>query len=364
MTERNMKINLPEGDPYSPLLENFFFQQFPVASLTKTETVLDAVVNELIGTGQYRHGPRPNPESLVAIREVARWHISKDQPIPLLIPFGGMKTDRFNSVDIAELATLKTLNCVNRGVMQYYPPGLQANIRIEDVGAKYLFREMSADYSIDVYSEDFAKLIRIVSGDWVKPVKESDMFTYSEYADTSDSLVPDFREYVLQTDLYGFSDERQAEFEQRTGWRGEIPIPQRDYYRGRYARLYPGQTADYYTNLLAEYFAGALARYTLGARGDDPNWSGKFLDLRFVPNVPGAPAALVSRVLSYRAIPQKYTRDHVTPWRGKGYLRVHGNTATPAITSWKDERVYNPYKVIFSNENASVSVQADYVVMD
>ena len=88
------------------------------------------------------------------------------------------------------------------------------------------------------------------------------------------------------------------------------------------------------------------------------------MNLSFVPPVPGAPANLVSTYLYYRVIPQKFTRDSIAPWRGKGYLRVANNVATPAIASWNAETFYNPFQVVFSNDNEEVMVAADYVVYD
>jgi hypothetical protein len=368
-------ITIEGNDPYASVLNSFFYQQFPYSSARTADAQLDAIANELIGTGQVRFGPKPNPESLVAIRAVIKHYIDRNEPIAVLVPFGGVKANFHEPIDIAELATLKTLECLNDRVKMYYEPGLQIRIRIEDTNAKFMFRITSkypVDALIDQYSEELSKLVRITGmSDFITPVKESDMLT-AKYGDEEDYYIHAKR---FSDVLYKYMEEMYLKGEENIsveareslldiGWRGTIPREQSEYYLKRYETLYPNEGNRYYIGRLAEYFGGALVRYHLGARGDIDEWSNKFIDLKFVPPVPGVPKDIVNTSLYYRSIPMKYTRDHVTPWRGKGYLRISNNQATPAITSFRADMQFQKAFALLSNDTERVALSTDYVVLD
>jgi hypothetical protein len=362
-----LKITFPAADPYAEVLNNFYFQQYPVPLLRTSEAMLEAVTTELIGSGQYRYGPRPSPESLVEIRRVIRSHIADGDPIPVLVPFGGMKAEPLNSVDVAELSALKILECLNARVATYYSPGLDVRIRIEDTGAYWLFRDQKVDSLIDRYSEDFAKLTRIIGAAYATPVREATLMNREEYftrSTTASARIMDYLDVTENRPTDGLAEYEALQHIKNIGWTGRIPVEQREYYRSRYRRLYPDRSPAEHNKMLADYLAGALTRYQMGGRGEAPGWTRGFINLSFVPPVPGAPPSLVSTNLYYRVVPQRFSRDHIAPWRGKGYLRVANNVATPAIASWRAEATYNPFMVEFSGGGETVRVQSDYLVND
>lgn len=365
--EQSFRIKWDNGDPYQEILNNFFFEQFPSNVTPSQDSLLDNVVNELIGTGQQRYGPKPNPESLVVIRDIVRKNIADGSPIPLLSSWGGVKADSESSIDIGEVAALKTISCLNRRVKKYYSPGIDVNIRIEDTGALWLFRRQeNMPASVKQYTDDFTKLTSIMDYQFINAFGESNLMNLQSYINLSSDYSNIFHQYITQTDRVGRLDSNLDSFQMLkvAGWGGDVNFENRNYYRDRYRSLYPNNSDTYYTILLSEYLGGILARYNMNGLGENKNWKHKYLKFSFVPAVPGSPFNFVSNYLYYRTIPQRYTRDHITAWRGKGYLRIKDNQAFPAMASWRQENDYNPYSVVFAKGDESVSVQADYVIYD
>jgi hypothetical protein len=67
--------------------------------------------------------------------------------------------------------------------------------------------------------------------------------------------------------------------------------------------------------------------------------------------------------LFYRTIPERFTNKHKAPWIGKGYIRIRGRNATPAIAGWDGEGLhFNSMKIKLANEQSSVIIQSDYVI--
>lgn len=352
--------------PYGGLITDALRAYFPMPTMQTKVSTLEALQQCFVGTGQTRFGPAPNPESLVRIREILRFHIDNSSPIPVLVPWGSKKPNNAYGIDVAELGGLKTLLCLKRRISEYYTPGIIVNLRIEDVGGYYLFRDEgdAARNSSSRYVGAMTSLISALELDFINPVKESDLVLEKVYCEMSDKLSPMFEQYIMdsddaQTDRWDSLESWKSLLGE--GWHGSIPKEQRDFYRNRYASLY-GADVRLQTKKLSEYFAGSLARYKLGATGADKSWGKQFLQVNFAPPAPGSPMNIISNRLNYRTLPACYTRDHLPPWRAHGYLRVkNDNEITPALASFKDERVFESFIMRISG-TSSVDIGADYII--
>lgn len=354
-------------DPYAALVSSFFTLEFPGANSNSIGAVLEAVTAAFVASNQIRYGPVPNPESLVAIRDVIRKSIVAGKPIPVLTPFGSRKSRLGERLDVAEVASLKQLSCLQKRIAAYYAPGITINLRLEDASGHYLFadEDEASRRATEEYCEAFQKLTRILGfSSFIKPVLESSLFDEREYAATCDSIVPALMVYITDTDAYGFNDystrnswKALAAF----GWQGNIPQEQRDYYRGRYRTLY-ASISDYDATMkLARYFAGSWARIKHHGTGADPSWGSDYIRVTFVSPVPGVPAGLATRNIYYRTLPMKFATTHIPAWRAKGYLKINGEI-TPKLASWGEPREYQPCELVFSNPDSgeNVNVRADY----
>jgi hypothetical protein len=235
------------------------------------------------------------------------------------------KTDNVTSVDVGEIMGLKMLYCLNQRVSQFYPEGIEINIRVEDRSGYYIFEDEGAKAieSSKRYINDFIKLIKILGlNNFITPVKESDLATNEQFHELSDFITQKILAYLIISDESGISSAMET-FKALSdiGWKGIIPLEQRQYYYNRYIKLY-GCSPIEAREKLAKYLASCLSRHKLNMRGDNPEWKNDFIDLTFCPPIPGVPESLVSKRLYYRTIHDKYTRDHIPPWRGKGYLRI------------------------------------------
>jgi hypothetical protein len=355
------------GDPYAELVSNFFAREFPGANANNPNTILEAVTTAFIASNHVRYGPVPNPESLVAIRDVIRKSIAAGAPIPILTPFGSRKSRLSESLDVAEVASLKQLACLQRRVMEFYAPGVAINLRLEDTSGHYLFADEGEASRIATteYVGAFQKLVRILGmSAFVNPMLESTLFDETAYAATSDSIVPALMSYIADTDAYGI-DGYQSLDSWKTlaafGWQGNIPQEQRDYYRNRYRTLYPGITDYAATMKLARYFAGSWARIKHQGTGAAKEWGNDYLRVTFVAPVPGAPQGLVTRNIYYRTLPMKFATTHIPAWRAKGYLKINGEVI-PKLASWGDPREYQSCSLVFGKGGETAEVKADYVI--
>lgn len=308
----NFTISLQKDDVYNELIKNAITLTFPTTVVTNNEQKLEGVVKELIATQNIRFGPAPNPESHVAIRSVVRKAIEKNFPIPILIPWGSKKADNKISVDIAEIMALKMLSCLNQRISQIYPAGININIRVEDLSGYYIFSDEgdAAITSSQMYVNDFVKLINILGlTTFIIPVKETILCSKDNFNIKSDEFTELILAYLITSDKIGVENSI-ATFAalEKVGWRGLIPIEQRQYYYNRYQKLY-GCDQNAARIKLAKYLASCLARRQLLMRGDDPEWHNEFLEITFCPPIPGVPDSLISKRLYYRTIHAKYTRE-------------------------------------------------------
>lgn len=366
-----VNVAFDEENNYAELIRAFLVGQFPAAVHADKMTKLELVTGALIGTGQVRLGPQPNPESLVAIRDVVRRAIDTNQPIPVLTPWGSRKPQNGASLDIAEIGALKQLACIQDRVLPHHAPGVRLILRIEDASGYYLFGdERGSRAAIDAYSQDFQRLVHILGLDFIEPVLETALFDPRAYAESTDEVVPTMEQYLAETDAFGFEGWQERASRKRLqevfpAFQGEISLEQRAYYRGLYSKLFPSISPEGATHKLARYLTSALVRNKIKGRGDDPTWEGKYLQVTFAPPIPGAPSGTVSRFLYYRTLPTSMAATHIPPWRAKGFLKMNGRRATPKIASWSDTpQGLVPCAVKLINGGEEVSIAADYLITD
>lgn len=362
----NVQVVPNHEDPYAEKIASFFVKDFPKAITKSTPQLVDTLTEILVGSSQVRFGPRPTPEVLVAVRDVLRKSISSSSPIPALTAWGSRKTD-FGRIDVADVSALKQLLCLNEAITEHYKPGLNMRMRIEDASGHYLFRDegKKSREATDLYVCGLVRLMTILGLDFITPVLESSMFSEELFTREADAIVPLLMQYISDSDNFGINENLPSYKALReAGWTGLIPMEQREYYRQRYLSNYPEITEYGATVKMAEYFANSLIRYQFNAVGDDPAWNKQYIRTSFVPPVPGSPAELFKTTLFYRTMPSRFTRNHFSPWRAKGYLRI-GDTVTPKLTSFKELPENLNYNTLnFKSESLIVEVQADYVMED
>ncbi len=354
------------NETYGKLICNYFQKEFPLTFNKTKSDILEILTEILIGTKETRYGPSPSPEILVNIRKVLKEAIELDNPIPILIAWGGRKAIAGAKIDIAELVAIKQLITLDQKIRQFYSPGINANIRIEDTGAYLLYREQGVGNEIAKYSTDFTKLVNILRGtSRLTPIMESSLMNTEDYIERSLNLSVFLKEYITETDAYPGMLGKGKTFGilNDLGWKGVIPFEQRDFYRSRYRALYPDVEDVVSTKYLSDYLAGAKVRYDMNGRAEPAK---NFIGISFVQPVPGAPESMFSSTLYYRTLPLSEAKTHMPAWRSKGYLKISNNNEVKAkITSFSNEEVTknlqcNTVKII--SGGASVEVQADYLL--
>lgn len=120
---------------YNDVICRYFQTEFPSVFKSDMKGTLEILTNLLFGTKEVRYGTLPTPETSVAIRKVLASAIEKQLPIPVLVPFGGRKTNSKALIDIAEVSAIKQLIHLDKLIRTIHPQGLQINIGIEDLGA-------------------------------------------------------------------------------------------------------------------------------------------------------------------------------------------------------------------------------------
>lgn len=357
-------------DPFGPAIRTALFRDFPAAVTGKRGDVESAVLAEVLGSGKHRFGPMPNVESQSSMLQVVRMAIKRGVPIPMLCPWGSKKPGNEGIVDVAELSGLRTLQCLQSRVTQFYTPGLDIRVRLEDVGGFYLFRDEgeAARTSSKRYVADFEKLVKILGLRFIETVREGQLTTEEEYVRVADALYPKVLAYLVDTDrngLAGYETLDSWKALSAEGWMGEIPLEQRGFYYQRYARIY-GSDTEIQVRKLAEYLAGSLARYKLKATGPRDDWGRNFIQLNFAPPAPGAPQGIIERRIHYRTLSTEFTRDHLPSWRARGFYRFKpgSEVPSPALASWfAPTDNFEAHVVTLEGGGLSVRVATPYVVL-
>jgi hypothetical protein len=362
-----LALTVPLTNPFRDLICRYMEQEFPIA-INSAKSMMEALTTIIIGTNATRFGPMPGPESLVAIRSVIMAAVEANKPIPMLVPWGSKKPKN-TPIDIAEVAGLKMLNSLQHRVQQVgYTPGVNINLRIEDVGGYWLFADegLAARHSSEMYVQDMEKLVRILNLSFINTRLESSMMDELAYMEVAKQFQPMLVRYITDTDVYGFDKYQElASWKALSdmGWKGMIPREQREFYRERYMQTIPGMTKQGATEKLATYFAGSVARHRLNGTGKNEEWGSSFLQLNFAPPVPGAPASLFDKTIYSRTMPQSFTRNHIPPWRAHGYLMISGsNEITPKIASWGEQLPLEHNTITFARNGESVIIQAEQLI--
>lgn len=345
-------------DPFFPAIQKFVSAEFPNTFKTSQAVLLDILTDAIVATGSVRYGPRPSPESLVAIREVVSYWLALNRPIPFLVPWGSEKPNG-SGIDVAELAALRTMNNLDQRVRAHYSPGVVLNVRLEDVSAPHLFIERmeAARAEARLYTDGFVNLVNILGMPFVVPKPESRKVSEITFNQTADVILPAMTHHVLNPDIPEYVRELKT-----LGWDKPLPPETIAYYMASYAKLYPDKQEYERKMILARYFAGALARKMLDLSGAEPEWRGRNLELSFIGTPPGFDPKRTLKRLSYRTMPSSITSMHMAPWRAKGYLRVSEEDVSATLASWQDAHAYNPFCLTFERDGVSQDVQADYII--
>lgn len=358
-----MKV-IPMGE-YGEIISRYFQRTFPKVSKISKDDLLEILTELVVGTKDYRYGPKPKIESLYTIRQTLAKSIELGAPIPVLVPWGGRKADPTLSVDIAEVSALKQLMRLDEAIKEFHPAGLHIHIRIEDLGASWIYRTEEVEESIERYSSDMVTLTKILKGTThIEPIRESLLMDRLEYFRVSERYSELIEQVIITQKAYkGLDINSIPEFVKlkELGWKGEIDERQQEYYTSRYKKLYPGLKDASYDLMLSDYLGGSKARYDLKGRGEPDSSVGSYIQITFVQPIPGAPRELFSNTLYYRTIPESSGRTHIAPWRGKGYLEILDDTPVPKITStYISDLEENEISLVSEGEDVSLDIRADY----
>lgn len=367
--ERVLSIQAASSDPYGSLIERFFASEFPQAVGGDFEQLIDQLTSAFVATAQTRFGPAPKPEGLVALRTRLRYWVEKQQPIAVLSPWGSAKPDGSSGVDVAEVMALRTLAALGERVRRFYQPGVEVHLGVEDVGGRYLWRgdERMLQGSAH-YVETLQQLVTVLGVPGVRVVPESKLVSEGRFFGKANEFLEPLARLVPT--IYHGGEADSEEYQaidwahlNDLGWKGGISREMLQHYMGSYQRLYPALSETARLHRLAEYLAQSAARYAVGAKLLHPSWAGVHVQVNFTQPVPGMPAEMADHRLFYRAVPMRYSRTHLPPWRAKGYLLItDGDEVVPKVAAWGSVSDLQGCAVDFSDGVTTVPVAADYLV--
>jgi len=345
------------NDPYASLIESFIGREFPGLKTGNCETVMEALVELFLGTKQTRIGPKPNPESVVKMRDVVRRAVHEQRPIPVLIAVASVKVPFGHGIDLAELSAMRVLSRLQFCAQQYYSPGFQFRLRIEDLTE--LMLSGTADdvrQSISSYRENFMRLIRVLGYDFIVPVPESSMVEEAQLLDVARVYARQFFNDLVIADAVNDDGKNVA---LNIGWEGGIPKHVREYYCSRYSALYPDRDHSDHLRMMADYFGTILARHKLGVIGNDKSFQGR-LEIGFNEPPPNAPA--ISTRVFYRSVPANQSSNNRPYWYAKGYLKIDNNNHSRICFGRWEELDYHQGRLSLSNGNEEITLDADYIL--
>lgn len=354
-------------DPYGKIIEHKIAQTFPSNIPQPQNSVFESVFSEIIGTSRVRFGPKPNIESSYYIYQVIVDAIKAGKPIPILFPWGSKKTMNGESIDSAEIGSIRTINCLQSRVKRQYGIGLDVVIRVEDTSGYFLFADEGKDAinSSKKYVGDFTFIVNALKEHEIDVVLESSMPNASEFDRLASKISIPAYEHLLGIDVNNNQLAKAAlDTLHKLGWKGNIPGEQHEYYMSRYARVY-GSDREKQRRKFADYMGNSLAHYLLNMRGDKPEWNGKFIQINFANPVPGAPSEIISNRIHYRTIPSTQTEEHIPPWRARGFIEINNdNEAKYKLDSWFSNKIFNTIPITFKDYNTdnSLSVNIRYLV--
>lgn len=370
-------VRMFQDDPYGDQICQYLKEQFPVIYSTDNDK-LEILSTLLLGTKETRYGPLPSPEGQVKVRQVIKTNLGEGLPIPIMIPWGSIKANFTEDIDIAEVMTIKRLVSLNTAVKRHYQPGLQIIIRIEDTSGYSLF-SIDGDATvmkskIDRYSAKFQTLVRILepSGS-IKAWRESEMPNADKFASTMEVNIPLMEKYLRASHFYMENKDVTSSIHLpeyhdlvKAGWTGYISNEQRNHYFNTYRRLYNDQNMDRLIKRLAIYLACALTRKQLNMNGVLPSWDFGHIQISFVPPTKGLPEGYNNHYLYYRTLPLSAARTHIPAWRAKGYLKINGTSICPKLATFSDTEIIDglmPVVVTLAHKAiGAVDIHVDYLL--
>lgn len=375
-------ITISSGDgskPYAQSIVQWLSTIVGGANLNNFKQVLNQLEEAVYASGEIRYGSKPEPEHVVFVRDIMRKYMEEKRPIPVLVPFGSIKAKFNEKLDIAELGAINQMMALQARVIKFYEPGLQMVVRMEDTSGYELFALEDKANDVVKYTEayihGFRDLVKILgASSYIHVVFESEMEKSMMFKDEVVRLVPAFYNYLEATDKNGLIEimeerliKEMPEFKalMTEGWNGVVPKVQRDHYYRAYGKLYNGDEILMRTRL-AMYFAGSLVRHKLDMTGKQSMWTHGFIQLAFVPPIPGIPDGYNKNYIYYRTMPESKCRSHMPPWRAKGYLRINDLTGEtkicPKLANWHDPQEYNRMDITITNGDKTVTISADYIL--
>jgi len=330
-------------------------------------SIYTLIVNELIGTGQVRFGPRPNEATFDRLHRIVRANVQKNSPIPILVPSGPKKPHSGESIDLAELYAMRMMMCMHNRVSEVYPPGCKFYVRLEDLtGYALEAHEVEIRQDIEKYISDYQNLCNVLGyGQIIHPIRESMVTTESAYMNCVAQIFPVMADYLRYTDINGVGSAYHSDAYQellRMGWIGVVPKEQRDFYKGKYERIYPDFPQSRINDLIAMYFSVTLARERVGLVILPKGMDKDFVQMNFAPQVPGIPEGFASNRVYYRAIPLSISKSNIPYWRAKGFLKL-GQTVQPCLTTWADPTQFSKMTIHLDHPSngIGVDIRADFI---
>jgi hypothetical protein len=308
-----------ETSPYATVLANFLAQEFP-GSVSNAEAVFEAVCSEVFGTKQHRYGPMPSVEQQVAVREIIRSYMDSGDPIEVLVPWGSSKQADVN-LDVLELSALRSIHCLSERVKRHYAPGIRVSIRVEDATDMVLF-DPSFYGKINTYAVTMVKLVQALGYKEITVKRETELMSTPDFHEHVRDLTPWIAEYMNAADRIGSEKAMETDAYQtmkRLGWKGNIPLEQRSYYKRSYRIFYPDKTEEEINESASVYFACSLVRRLMNGTGAPV---GQHIQLCYNLPVPGIPWKMAANRLYYRTVPERFTNRHKAPWIGRGYIEI------------------------------------------
>jgi hypothetical protein len=349
-------------DPWCGAIAKFLSSEFPQAH-SNTESRLEAVITAILASRQRRLGPAPGVEAQAKMYKIGRRLIQKGLPVPIFVPFGPKKPIRGEGVDIAELATLKALSCLQANVKQHYEPGINVVIRLEDATGLIL-EDGTPDLSVDMdtYCRDFVRLTHMLGYDeFISLRRETAVVSFDSFKSEVEELLPRFEKYLAETDGT-IKDEEKLKPLREVNWNGIISSEMRVYLMSRYEKFHPHATVAERRKMMATYLTCALARYRIGMMEALLGNSDPSISVSFAP--PSPDEAMNAPRVFYRAVPMNHSKMHIPPWRAKGILKIgKDDKIKMSVINWSDIEKCDLTEGILkvSNENETLSIRADYI---
>lgn len=366
-----MKMKCQGSNPWGLHMMQFLYDLNDNFIPDVNGAVVDIVSNLLISTKSIRYGAKPSVEGQYRIRQIVRLYIGAGKSIPVLVPWGSIKADFSSKLDIAEVTALSSLSNLNERVKKYYGPGLDINIRIEDLSGEELFKfENGYNKSLsDKYSSDLETLINMMDG--LTARRESKMADkeamFATYAQANTKSILAYlieSKDLIKTDSTKCTTLQSYRNLKANGWKGIISHEQREHYLGCYRELYHDEDENSLLRRLALYFGGSLTRFQLGMTGANPEWGSDYLQISFTPPIKGLPEGYNDNYLYYRTVPMNQCRTHHAPWRVKGYFLISEDDEMKAkiCTFSTVPENLEESSIIIESDDTHVEISASYLI--